>query len=188
MLERVWLVSRGAPKAPRLSSCHELEISNGNASDSPAADLNKVEKAFHNAFGPYRVNPRREFFSIEPEQAIGLLNLMKLKDMTPEMQREAEQVDTEAKASADKIKRTRRPSLNFLEMGLPEGARLDFVNGDHFCNVLNGRQVEHEGTCWALSYLTNKLLDHEGPIRGTAYWSYQGKPLTEIYDETYGAV
>ena len=36
------------------------------------ADMDKVEKAFHNAFDPYRVNPRREFFSIEPEQAISL--------------------------------------------------------------------------------------------------------------------
>ena len=35
------------------------------------ADMDKVEKAFHNAFEPYRVNPKREFFSIDPEQAIG---------------------------------------------------------------------------------------------------------------------
>ncbi len=69
------------------------------------ADMDKVEKAFHNTFGPYRVNPRREFFGIEPEQAIGLLNLMKLEDMTPAMQQEAERVDVEAKASAEKIKR-----------------------------------------------------------------------------------
>ena len=149
------------------------------------ADMDKVEKAFHNAFGPYRVNPRREFFSIEPEQAIGLLDLMKLEDMTPAMKLEAEQVDAEAKASAEKIKRSRRPTLNFLEMGLPEGGRLDFVAGDHFCTIVNGRQVEHEGETWALSYLTNKLLNHEGPIRGTAYWTYKGKALTEIYDETY---
>ena len=44
-------------------------------------------KAFHNAFGPYRVNPRREFFEIEPEQAIGLLDLMKLEDMAPAMRK-----------------------------------------------------------------------------------------------------
>ena len=78
------------------------------------ADMDKVEKAFHNAFGPYRVHPRREFFGIEPEQAIGLLDLMKLEDMTPAMQQEAGRVDVEAKASAEKIKRSRRPSLNFL--------------------------------------------------------------------------
>ena len=80
--------------------------------------MDKVEKAFHNAFGPYRVNPRREFFGIEPEQAIGLLDLMKLEDMTPAMQQEAGRVDVEAKASAEKIKRSRRPSLNFIEMGI----------------------------------------------------------------------
>lgn len=150
-------------------------------------DMDKVEKAFHNAFGPYRVNPRREFFDIEPEQAIGLLDLMKLEDMTPAMQAEAERVDVEAKASAEKIKRSRRPTLNFLEMGIPEGSRLDFINADYFCTVLNGRQVQYEDVAWALSYLTNKLLNHEGPIRGTAYWTYQGKTLTDIYDETYAS-
>ena len=50
--------------------------------------MDTVEKAFHNAFGPYRVNPS-EFFEIEPKQAIGLLDLMKLEDMTPAMQAEA---------------------------------------------------------------------------------------------------
>lgn len=80
--------------------------------------MDKVEKAFHNAFGPYRVNLRREFFGIETEQAIGLLDLMKLEDMTPAMQQEAGRVDVEAKASAEKIKRSRRPSLNFIEMGI----------------------------------------------------------------------
>ena len=33
-------------------------------------DESIVEKAFHRAFGPYRINPKREFFEIEPEQAI----------------------------------------------------------------------------------------------------------------------
>ena len=68
------------------------------------ADMDKVEKAFHNAFGPYRVNPKREFFSIEPEQAIGLLDLMKLEDMTPVVQEEASQVDIEANAATENSK------------------------------------------------------------------------------------
>ena len=88
------------------------------------ADMDKVEKAFHNAFGPYRVNPKREFFSIEPEQAIGLLDLMKLEDMTPAIQAQADAVDVEAKASAEKLKCSRRPSLNYLEMGIPVGSTL----------------------------------------------------------------
>ena len=29
----------------------------------------EVEQAMHTAFGPYRINPKREFFRIDPEQA-----------------------------------------------------------------------------------------------------------------------
>ncbi len=71
-------------------------------------DESKVERAFHQAFGPYRINPRREFFDIEPEQAIALLELMAVENLTPELRAEAEQVDVEAKAAADKLKRSRR--------------------------------------------------------------------------------
>ena len=58
-------------------------------------DEHKVEKAFHMAFGPYRVNPKREFFQIEPEQAITLLQLMITEDVTPTLQREADSIDPE---------------------------------------------------------------------------------------------
>ena len=53
-------------------------------------DESIVEKAFHRAFGPYRINPKREFFEIEPEQAIALLELMAVEDVTPAVQQEAE--------------------------------------------------------------------------------------------------
>jgi len=35
----------------------------------------EVEKALHAAFSPNRINPKREFFSIEPEQAIAILKV-----------------------------------------------------------------------------------------------------------------
>ena len=72
-------------------------------------DETQVERAFHQAFGPYRVNPKREFFNIEPEQAIALLELMAQEDLTPAIQREAENVDRDANASAERFKRQRRP-------------------------------------------------------------------------------
>ena len=34
-------------------------------------DMDKVEKAFHNAFGQYRVNPRREFLRLNPSRRLG---------------------------------------------------------------------------------------------------------------------
>ena len=151
------------------------------------ADMDKVEKAFHNAFGPYRVNPRREFFSIEPEQAIGLLDLMKLEDMTPVMQAEAEKVDVEAKASAEQLKRARRPSLNYLEMGIPVGSTLLYAgDGKTTCTVADGRKVSFEGKTLSISKLTAELrLQPDCPIRGPAHWTYKGRPLNDLYEETY---
>lgn len=151
------------------------------------SDMGKVEKAFHNAFGPYRVNPKREFFTIEPQQAIGLLDLMSLEDMTPAFQKEAEMVDVEAKASAEKLKRARRPSLNYLEMGIPVGSTLVFEgDGQTTCTVVDGRSVEFQGQITSISKLTAELRNTPGrPIRGPAHWSYNGRLLDDLYEEIY---
>ena len=39
------------------------------------SDCEKVEKALHIAFHPYRIHAQREFFKIYPEQAIAILSL-----------------------------------------------------------------------------------------------------------------
>lgn len=52
-------------------------------------DEARVERAFHTAFGPYRLNSKREFFEIEPEQAIALLELMVVENVTPQLQAQA---------------------------------------------------------------------------------------------------
>jgi len=151
------------------------------------ADMDRVESAFHDAFGPYRVNPRREFFNIEPEQAIGLLDLMSLQDVTPAVQRQAENVDVEAKAAIEKFKHKRRPSLDYIEMGIPVGSTLLYVgDGETTCTVADNRNVEYCGSLLSLSKLTSQLRDRpDSPIRGPAHWSFNGRLLTDIYEDTY---
>ena len=149
------------------------------------ADEGKVEKAFHMAFGPYRLNPKREFFEIEPAQAIALLELLVEEDITPQLQKEAENVDIDSKAATDKLK-SRRPVLNFLEMGIPVGSELQFGNGEQVCTVLNGRRVEYQGADYSLTGLTKILLDTDTQVRPTPQWTYQGRSLNDIYNETYG--
>ena len=148
-------------------------------------DVDKTEKAFHTAFEPSRVNPKREFFNINPEQAIAVLSLMAIEDVTPSVQDEAKKIDIEASASAEKFKKKRRPTINYFEMGLKEGDILKFGRNEEFCKVLNGRQVSYEGESWFLSNLTNKLLDRTGPMDGSPYWYFNGKNLKDIYNETY---
>lgn len=150
-------------------------------------DVDKWEKAFHTAFGPYRVNPNREFFSINPDQAVALLELMAVEDVTPVVRKEADGVDVGAKAFAEKLKRNRRrPNADFSEMGIPVGSRLEYTGeGDHFCTVLGGRHVQFGDERCMISPLTQKLLGLERPVRGIDYWQFDGRDLKDIYEETY---
>ena len=133
-------------------------------------DVDETEKAFHEAFEPSRINTKREFFEIKPSQAIAVLKLMAIEDVTPSVQKEAINVDPEATVSSE-LKRQRRPTFNFFMMGLKEGDVLKFNRNDETCTVLTGRQVSYKGEAWFLSNLTNKLLDRTGPMHGAPYWS-----------------
>jgi len=147
-------------------------------------DESKVERAFHTAFGPYRINPKREFFQIDPEQAIALLELMVVEDVTPQLQAEAATVDTGADEGVKRLK-ARRPRQNFLEMGIPVGGILTFIGSDQECTVLSDRKVEYHGQEMSLTALTQQLLGSEYPIQPSPRWEFNGKRLSDIYDETY---
>tara|TARA_B100000242_G_scaffold293732_1_gene272807 strand:- start:3173 stop:3784 length:612 start_codon:yes stop_codon:yes gene_type:complete len=149
------------------------------------SDVDKTEKAFHNAFEQSRVNPRREFFNINPKQAINVLKLMAIEDVTPTVQCKAQNVDLEALPSVDKFKKLRRPNQNFFEMGLKVGDVLKFGRNDEFCTVLNAREVSYKNETWFLSNLTKKLLDTTSPMDGYGSWYFNGRNLQEIYNETY---
>ena len=150
-------------------------------------DEHKVEKAFHMAFGPYRVNPKREFFQIEPEQAITLLQLMITEDVTPTLKREADSIDPETKDSSNKLK-SRRPVLDFLEMGIPIGSTLNFSQSDLTCIVTSNRRVKYKGEDFSLTKLTQTLLDLPHQIQPSPHWLYEGRKLKDIYDNVYGSV
>ncbi|MGH9694751.1 MAG: GIY-YIG nuclease family protein, partial [Bryobacteraceae bacterium] len=81
----------------------------------------EVERALHEAFMPYRVNLRREFFRIEPHQAIAILTLLHVEDVTVQVAREPNDIDPQSLAAAEQL-RSRRPNLNFEEMAIPVGA------------------------------------------------------------------
>ena len=77
-------------------------------------DCKKVEKALHFAFDDHRVNPKREFFKIRPDNVIAVLELLS-DDAT-------DQVETEE--GLTEIGTKRRPPLRFDDLGLPEGTVL----------------------------------------------------------------
>ena len=150
-------------------------------------DEKKVEDAFHQAFGPYRLNQNREFFTIEPEQAIALLELLTVEDVTPGVAEKAEQVDPDSREASEALRRRNRPNLNFHEMGILDGSVLEFTDDDKRCRVVGERRVEFEGKEQSLTALTKTLLGSLRNLRPTPYWTFDGRNLSDIYNDTYRA-
>lgn len=153
------------------------------------SDEKGVEEAFHTAFEPYRINPNREFFRIDAKQAKAILIWIADEDVTPSVQEEADNVETDDNARATIAKRSRRPNMDFEQMGIPIGAELKFINSDKIVEVADKRRIRYEGEVSSLTAITNKLLDKDesdNSVRPAPYWTYDGKSLEEMYEDTYG--
>jgi len=46
-------------------------------------NLEKIEKTLHQLFAEHRINPRREFFKVEPEKVVLALSIGSFKEVTP---------------------------------------------------------------------------------------------------------
>lgn len=158
----------------------------------PVNQTMKVERALHAAFAPYRLNPSREFFQIQPAQAIAILELLDRNDdsetVTQELAKEIDRgisnEDRDAIAKIEKAKK-KRPTFKFREMGIPIGSKLVFVDDrTKEVEVVDDRRVLFNGRPCSLTAVTKELM-------GITYapslsqWEYEGREFGEIYDETY---
>lgn len=164
-----------------------LELSRSSAVPLPfecyyaarVADVNRVEEAFHDAFGDHRINPKREFFKIAPERVVAILRLLSLEDVTP-----SRNVGVESKEDAVAIERARknRSAFNFKMVNIPVGAELNFIRDEKVvCYVAaDQKHVEFQGEIMSLSSAAQKALGSKWQVQGPAYWTYQGEILDEL--------
>ena len=149
-------------------------------------DCTKVEEAFHLAFGNTRVNPKREFFKVEPERVIAVLKLLAVEEVTPQVEKElTEGLDSTDKESRENLERVRRPIMNFKAMGIPVGAILSYREGNATVTVVDERHVNYNGRVCFLTAVTKELMGLDTSIQPAPYWLYEGKTLKKIYDETF---
>ena len=147
-------------------------------------DLDLVEQALHTAFGPQRINPKREFFAIESEQVTALLNVIGVEDVTPEVNRSNETISAVERSASENLRR-RRPNLNFFEMNIPVDAVLSATQGDGEVIVKSERRVTYRDQEMSLTEATRLYLERDYSVAPAAYWLYQGRRLSDIYNETY---
>lgn len=97
------------------------------------SDCTKIEKALHTAFAPNRINANREFFQIKTEQAKAILELFNKEDITQEITEEIDNdLTSEDKSASAKINSSRRPPLNYFEMGNEKGRYFSFYKKSQY--------------------------------------------------------
>ncbi|MCP9828652.1 GIY-YIG nuclease family protein [Synechococcus sp. L2F] len=144
-----------------------------------------VEQALHTAFDPNRINPKREFFRIDPEQAIAILRLLHTEDATHEVSQQPTGVDQQSLVATELL-RKRRPSINFIEMGIPVGSILQSTHNETTVTVIAPRKVQSGDDELFLTTATSKALGIEYQVAPCPHWTFNGRSLSEIYEETYG--
>jgi len=98
---------------------------------------------------------------------------------------ELDKVDEISKKAGKKYSRSKRPPLNFVEMGIKIGETISTADGLISCKIVEEKKVEYENEIMSLTRLTRKLKDIDYDFQPGPHWFYNGKSLKDIYDETY---
>ena len=144
-------------------------------------DAESVEKKIHEIFGDYRENPKREFFTVDPEKARTLLELIP-----------GEEVDTDKEYIEDikdkeiiEKKKRQRSNFNFSMVNIPIGAELFFTKGnDETVTVKSeNNRVELDGEDVSISAAALKLLHKNGftwkSAQGSSFFTYDNELLED---------
>jgi len=150
-------------------------------------DCAKIEKALHTAFDPQRVNKNREFFKINVEQAKVILELFHHTDVTEDVSEEIQNDLTQEDKEASEKTKSKRPPLNYYEMGIHKGDVLRWKDDPSITvTVISDRKVSYKGEEVSISALSAQLKGYKVKhIQPTPHWVYNERLLSEIYDETY---
>lgn len=129
-------------------------------------DASFVEKRLHEAFDDRRVNTKREFFKMIPEQVVAALRLAEIENITPKK----DIVDSQEDQKALNIVRAEiRAKFSFEKAQVPIGAELIFSRDENIkARVISNKNIEFNGETTSLSTSAQKILGYEYGVQGTA--------------------
>ena len=148
---------------------------NGNLEDK------KLHKLIDNLNPDLRVSKSREFFIMTPEEAYELLEAIALISGTKDKLKRMVQPGNASQQAV------RRPPINFTKCGIPIGAVL--VSTDDTTKsvtVVAERKVEYNNEITSLSAVAQQIKGTKYPAQGPMYFTYNGKLVADIYNETQG--
>lgn len=147
-----------------------------------AAEVNdcaKLEKTLHQLFSEARVNPKREFFKVDPEKVVLAISIGEFKEITPG----AAQIDIEEQVALEKVK-ARRPRLKLDALGIKVGDVLTLSRDENItATVVEDGRVNFQGEVLSLSAAALRALHSLGystpAASGPGYWMFDGELLSD---------
>jgi hypothetical protein len=139
-------------------------------------DCDFVERQLHNAFGDNRVNPRREFFQIDPERVVAALKLATIEEVTIGK----DIVDSKEDQIALDNVREKLSVFNFEMVKIPIWAELEFSRDTCIkAKVIDNRSIEWDNQKISLSESARQILGYSRKPQWTQYWMYEWETLVE---------
>lgn len=142
-------------------------------------DCAKLERTLHFVFGEKRARGNREFFTIQPDLAKAIIELVAIEDTSPS---DAEQDISPQERQEIEAEQQRR-SLSGL--GLEEGAVLSFLKDPAVtCIVHDARKVRFRDEVMSLSRAALLAIRDMGfnwpTANGFEYWTHNDIKLSEL--------
>lgn len=142
-------------------------------------DCRRVESILHQLFAEHRLNPRREFFRIEPEKVVLALSIGGFDEVTPGVMAD----DEEDRKTLEKEK-TRRARISLDALGIRPDDVLTFSRDESITAIVLPRnRVSCQGQEMSLSAAAAQILQQLGyrsqVVSGSSYWMFEGEILDE---------
>lgn len=139
-------------------------------------DCRKLERTLHFVFGERRARRNREFFTIDPDLAKAIVELVAVDEVALS---DAEQSIDKAERQEIEQLRKRREVRTFSSMNIPVGSTLTFIKDETItCTVSGPRKVNFRGqelSPSAAALIVIHEMGYDWPaISGMGYWAYQG--------------
>lgn len=139
----------------------------------------RIEKTLHQLFAEARINPKREFFRLDPEKVVLAISIGEFKEITPGKA----QVEPEEEEALEKVK-ARRPRIRLDAIGIKSGDVLSFSRDESIqATVAPDGKVQYEGELLSPSAAALKALHKLGyqtpAASGSEFWMFDGETLDE---------
>lgn len=145
-------------------------------------DCKRLERTLHFVFGEKRARRSREFFTINPDLAKAIIELVSIDEIVLS---DAQQSIQAVERHEIEELRQRREVRTFTSLNIPIGSTLTFLKDDNItCEVAEARRVLFRGELMSPSASALMIIHEMGyewkAVSGMDYWKYNGIRLSDI--------